>query len=156
MPVATMIILIVLAAVLFEDVIRRRARSTGWLAFSSWVVAGFLSALATISFAIGLLVLPFALLAIVGASRRSVWPAGLGFISGASLIGVLVSASNFEEESSPDYYSWLTVGLVIAAASARRSLPHDRPVDRRRPYVRAVGHKRVHAHDAGNEWLPPL
>ena len=81
-------------------------------------VAGFLSALATISFAIGLLVLPFALLAIVGASRRSVWPAGLGFISGASLIGVLVSASNFEEESSPDYYSWLTVGLVIAAASA--------------------------------------
>lgn len=118
MPVTAIIILIVLAVVLFEAVGRRRAPRTGWLVFGSWAVAGFLSALATISFAIGLLVLPFALFAIIGASRFSVWPAGLGFISGASLIGVLVSALNFGEESSPHYYSWLIVGFVIAAASA--------------------------------------
>jgi hypothetical protein len=37
-----------------------------------------------------------------------------------------------------------------------RSDEREVMLDRRRPYVRAVGHKRVHAHDAGNEWLPPL
>jgi peptidoglycan/LPS O-acetylase OafA/YrhL len=74
--------------------------------------------LATISFAIGLLVLPVALLAIVGASRLSVWPASLGFISGASLIGPLVSAVSIGEDSSPDYYDWLIVGSIIAAAAA--------------------------------------
>ena len=134
MPVTTIIITIVVAAVLFEAVVRRRARRTGWLAFSCWAVAGFLSAFATISFAVGLLVLPVALLAIVGASRLSVWPAGLGFISGASLIGVLVSALNFGDESSPDYYSWLIVGFVIAAASAAAFVAADRP--KRSPRIR--------------------
>jgi hypothetical protein len=116
-PVTTLIILIVLTAVLFEAITRRRPHSAGWLAFGCWLVAGFLSALATISFAIGPLVLPFALLAIFGASRLSVWPSIFGFIGGAGLIGVLVSALNFGEESSPDYYDWLIVGSGIAAAS---------------------------------------
>ena len=117
MPVTAIIILIVLAAILVEAVLGGRAPRAGWLAFISWMIAGFLSAFGTISFAIGLLVLPFALLAVVGASRLSVWPAGLGFIGGAGLIGVLVSALNFGEQSSPDYYSWLVAGSVIAAAS---------------------------------------
>jgi hypothetical protein len=118
MPVTTIVILIVLVMVVVDARARARGHGAGWLAFSSWCVAGFLSALATISLAIGLLVLPLALLAIVGASRLSVWPSGLGFTSGAGLIGVLVSALNLGEGSSPDYYEWLIVGFVISASSA--------------------------------------
>lgn len=118
MPVTTIVILIALAVVLVEALVRRRGRGTGWLAFSCWGVAGFLSALATVSFAIGLLVLPLALLAIVGASRLSIWPAGLGFFSGAGLIGVLVSALNVGEESSPDFHGWLIAGVVVTGTSA--------------------------------------
>ena len=118
MPVTTIVILIALAVGLVEALVRKRGRGSGWVAFSSWGVAGFLSALATVSVAIGLLELPLALLAIVGAARLAVWPAGLGFVSGAGLIGVLVSALNVGEASSPDFHGWLVAGLIITAASA--------------------------------------
>jgi len=70
-----------------------------------------------VSFAIGLLVLPFAVLAILVASRFAVWPAVIGFVGGAGLVGVLVAALNAGERDSPAYGSWLVVGSALAAAS---------------------------------------
>ena len=106
-----------LSTVLIEPLVRRRERNARWIAFSCWALSGFLSALAAISFAIGLLVLPLALIAIVGASRLSVWPAGLGFISGAGLIGVFVSVMSLDDESGHAYNSWLIISLITIAAS---------------------------------------
>jgi CBS-domain-containing membrane protein len=104
-PVTTLLIVWLLLVVAIETVVRRRRDRSGWGAFSGWVLAGFLSGFATISFAIGLLVLPFAAIAIVVVSRFGVWPAFLGFAGGAGLVGVLVSVLNFGEPSGPDYYS---------------------------------------------------
>ena len=117
MPIPTILIVIVLAVVLVEDLIRRRRPPARWAAFAAWLVAGFLSGLSTISFAIGLLVLPFALVAIVAASRLSFWPTAVGFTAGVGLVGLLVAALNFGEPSSPDLYGWLAAGAVMTAAS---------------------------------------
>ncbi len=66
MPVTTAVLLIVLALA----VTRRRepAGPRRTVAFAAWVAAGFLGALATISFAIGLLILPLAVAVVVGAA----------------------------------------------------------------------------------------
>jgi hypothetical protein len=117
MPVTTIVVVLLLLAVGIEAIVRQRRGVSGWASFAGWALAGFLSGLATISFAIGLLVLPFAAIAIIAVSRFAVWPAFLGFVGGAGLVGVLVSALNFGEPSSPDYYSWLATGLALAAAS---------------------------------------
>jgi hypothetical protein len=118
LPVTTIIILAALAAVaILAAPWHRQERRDGWLTFGVWAAAGFFSAFATISFALGLLVLPVALVAIFGASRLSLWPAGLGFVAGIGLMCVLVSALNVGESGGPDPYSWLIVGVVLSAAS---------------------------------------
>jgi hypothetical protein len=116
-PVPTVIILIALGAVTIKAMVSRHSRYVGWWAFVSWAAAGLLAGISTISF-IGILLWPFAVGAIVGASRLSVWPSGLGFVCGVGLVGVLVAALNFGESSSPSYYSWLVVGVVTAVAAA--------------------------------------
>ena len=117
MPVPTVIILTALGAVIVEAMVNRRSRYVGWWAFVTWAAAGLLAGISTISF-IGVLLWPFAVGTIVGASRLSMWPSGLGFVCGVGLVGVLVAALNFGEGSSPSYYSWLVVGAVIAVAAA--------------------------------------
>ena len=116
MPVTTIVISIVLGAVLVQALRRRRVDSR-WATFAGWVLAGFLSGLSSISFAIGLLVLPFALVAIVVASRVSAWPAGLGFVGGIGLVGILVAVLSFGEQSGPDHDRWLLFGVVLTAVS---------------------------------------
>jgi hypothetical protein len=114
-PVTTLVIALVLAAVIVES---SRRRGRGWGAFLGWCGAGLLSALATISFAIGIFVLPFAVVAIAIASRFGLWPAALGFLGGVGLVGPLVSALNVGERDSSSYYGWLAVGSVLTLASA--------------------------------------
>jgi hypothetical protein len=117
MPIPAMIILFALAAVTIATPLRGSSRHVGWWAFTAWAVAGFLSGISTISF-IGVLLWPFALAAILGAARLSVWPPALGFLCGTGLVGVLVFALNVGEgSSSRSYYSWLLGGCSIAAAA---------------------------------------
>lgn len=118
MPVTTIVIALVLAAVVGDAVVRGERGRPGWGAFAGWLVAGFLSGLATISFAIGLLVLPLAVVAIAVSSRFGVWPAIGGFAGGAGLVGVLVWALNVGESDSPSYTSWLAGGAALALAAA--------------------------------------
>jgi hypothetical protein len=115
--VTTLFLAWLLLVVAIETLVRRRHGRSGWVSFGGWALAGFLSGFSTISFAIGLLVLPFAAAAIVVVSRFAVWPGVVGFVGGAGLVGVLVSALNFGEPSGPDYLSWLAVGGTLAAAS---------------------------------------
>jgi hypothetical protein len=93
----------------------RRPDST-WPGFAAWTLAGFLSAFASISLGIGLLVLPFAVVAIVAAARVGVRPA-VGFIAGAGLVGVLVWSLNVGDRESADYSGWLGGGVALALAS---------------------------------------
>ena len=139
MPVTTVVIVIVLALVLLEELLRRRSRPARWTAFAAWLVAGFLSALSTISVAIGLLVLPFALVAIVAASRLSTWPTAIGFVGGVGLVGILVSALNFGEPSSPDYDSWLVVGAVMTASSVAAFVAARSRGNRKRRQIATTG-----------------
>jgi hypothetical protein len=118
LPVTTILILIVLAVVAIEAAAHKGQSRVGWIAFGVWAAAGFLSALATSSFALGLLVLPIALVAIVGASRVSVWPSALGFFAGIGVFGLLVASLNIGEGRSSDYYGWLALGIVLVGAAA--------------------------------------
>lgn len=100
MPVPTVIILIALGVVTVEAMVRGHSRYVSWWAFVTWAAAGLLAGISTISF-IGVLLWPFAVGAIVAASRLSAWPSALGFVCGVGLVGVLVAALNFGESSSP-------------------------------------------------------
>lgn len=114
MPIPAVVVALVLAAVIVT--VGGRPGAT-WGSFAAWTLAGFLSTLASISFAIGLLVLPLAVVAIAVASRLGVWPGVLGFVAGAGLVGVLVWALNVGEGDGPSYTSWLAAGLALALAS---------------------------------------
>lgn len=73
-------------------------------AFAAWVFAGFLGAFATISFAIGLLILPLALVAIVGAAALATRAEVLGLMPGIGAMCLLVVALDIGE--GPTAYSW--------------------------------------------------
>ncbi len=89
--------------------------ASGWRWFAAWALAGALSALAFVSmFSIGLLILPFAGLAIFLTARRSPnGPEILGAVTGAGLIGLVVwLLSQGEWDATP----WLVGGVALTAA----------------------------------------
>jgi uncharacterized membrane protein HdeD (DUF308 family) len=118
MPVTTVVIVFVLASVGFEALTRRRRLRAGWPWFAAWAVAGFLSTFATVSFAIGLLVLPFAVAAVVAVSRAAIWPESLGFGAGVGVAAMVVAALNLGEPQADAYVLWLLAGVALLAASS--------------------------------------
>jgi hypothetical protein len=116
-PVPTVIILFAVGAVIVEAMASRRSRHVGWWAFAGWAAAGLLAGLSTISF-VGVLLWSLAVAAIVGASRLSTWPSGLGFVGGVGLVCVLVAALDVGVGSSASYSGWAVLGAVMAVAAA--------------------------------------
>jgi hypothetical protein len=89
--------------------------ATGWGWFAAWAFAGALSALAFVSlFSIGILIAPFAAVAIFLAARRSPdGPEILGIVTGAGLIGLVVwILSRGEWDATP----WLVGGVALTAS----------------------------------------
>jgi hypothetical protein len=129
MPVTTMALLIVLPLAIMTR--REPPPPRRRFAFAAWVVAGFLGAFATISFAIGLLILPLALAAIVGAAALATRAEVLGLMPGIGAMCLLVVALDIGE--GPTAYSWLASGLalvgggVAAYSLARRHFSASRP-----------------------------
>ena len=90
-------------------------RREGWLVFAAWVLAGALVVFSLLGAAsIGLLILPFAGLAIFLTARRSPnGPEILGAVTGAGLIGLVVwLLSQGEWDATP----WLVGGVALTAA----------------------------------------
>jgi hypothetical protein len=115
MSTPAFVVLVLLAAVFARSAGRARRRRSGWGVFLAWVLAGFLSAFASVSFAIGLLVLPLAVVAIVAASRLAVWPEVSGFVGGVGLAAVLIALLSLGE---PDGYgAWFALGVASAVAA---------------------------------------
>jgi hypothetical protein len=123
MPVTTMVLLIVLAVAVMTQ--REPPPTRRRIAFAAWVVAGFLGAFATISFAIGLLILPLALAAIVGAAVLATRAEVLGLLPGIGAMCLLVVALDIDEGRIAD--SWLASGLaLVAGGGAAYSLARRR------------------------------
>jgi hypothetical protein len=113
-PVTTTVLLLVLMGVLVEAAVVRRRRRTGWAWFWAWLPAGFLAALATLSFAIGLLVVPVAVVAILAAARFASGAETLGLLPGVGLTCFLVAAVGADDEGRA--LEWWLAGAAFAAA----------------------------------------
>ena len=92
----------------------RRRRRSGWAWFWAWLPAGFLGALATLSFAIGLLVLPVAVVAVVAAARFASSAETLGLLPGIGIACILVAALGADDEARA--LPWWFAGWAFAAA----------------------------------------
>jgi hypothetical protein len=112
MPVTTVVLVIVLAAA-----VAPRREPTGGrrhVAFAAWVVAGFLGAFATVSFAVGLLVLPFAIAAIIGAAALATRAEILGLLPGSGAMVLVVAALTVADGRAAG--SWFATGFAFVAA----------------------------------------
>jgi len=89
--------------------------ASGWGWFVAWALAGALTAFALAALlSIGILILPFAALAIFFVARRS--PSGteaFGLLTGAGLIGVVVWVRSRGEW---DATHWLVGGIALVAS----------------------------------------
>jgi hypothetical protein len=121
MSTPAFVVLVLLAVIFARSVGRARRRRSGWGVFLTWVLAGFLSAFASVSFAIGLLVLPLAVVAIVVASRLAVWPEVSGF----------VGESAWRPSSSPSSASASPTDMAPGSCSASRAPSPRRSRSRR-------------------------
>ena len=108
MPTTTLLLLIVFAAVLSTGF---HGRKTGWLWFSLWIVPGFLAAFATISFALGLLVLPFAVAAVLLVARYAKGFEMLGLLPGMSPMCFLVAY--IAAGDGRPFASWIVAGSAL-------------------------------------------
>ena len=112
-------VLLVVAAVLVATGDRQGGR--GWRWFAAWCAAG---AAFTFSFltglSIGLLVLPFAAVALIAVAVRSPHVAeSIGLVAGAGLVVLLVGALNWgADQRGADPVPWLVAGLAVTAVSA--------------------------------------
>ena len=139
MPITTLVLIAVFVSVVLGAARDGRPRRTGWRWFSLWVVPGFLAAFATLSFAVGLLVLPFAIVAVVLAARFAAGAEMLGVLPGVGAMCLLIALLNVGEASP--LTPWLLAGtalvaggiLAYAAAVARWRRPDLR--SRRSPGV---------------------
>jgi hypothetical protein len=108
---------------------------TGWWRFTAWVFAGALTFFAFLTgLSIGLFVLPFAVIALWLAARRSrIWPEILGLVGGIGVIGFVIAAVNHDgsgcRTSEEDGFTtvtcggldpmpWLVSGLLLVAAAS--------------------------------------
>ena len=113
MPVTTLVLIVVFAIVAIVTARNGRRRRTGWRWFSLWMVPGFLSAFATLSFAIGLLVLPFAVAALVLAARLSAGAEMLGLLPGVGAMCFLIAALNVGESMA--IAGWIAAAVAFVA-----------------------------------------
>lgn len=79
-------------------------RWRGWKAFVAWSLAGGLLVFSVLTgFSIGLLVLPFALAAVlVTAKRASAWPEAIGVVAGAGVVSLVVAFLSRDYEPCPE------------------------------------------------------
>lgn len=118
MPVTTLVLIAVFVAVVVVTARDGPPRRTGWPWFSLWILPGFLAAFATVSFALGLLVLPFAVVAIAFAARFAAGAEMLGVLPGIGVMCFLIAALNVREGAP--LASWLIAGsaLVVGGVGA--------------------------------------
>jgi hypothetical protein len=108
MPLPAVVCLVALVAGALAG--RGRPPATGWPAFGLWAGAGALACLASISFALGLFLMPFAAVALFLVARRRPGPAALGAVAGAGAVVLAVGAL-----VGP---GWVAAGAVAVAAGA--------------------------------------
>lgn len=113
-PVTTVVLVAVLISLILVAATDGRRRRHGWPWFWLWALPGFLAAFSTLSFAIGLLVLPFALVALVGISQFSAGAEMLGLLPGIGLMNLLIAALNVGEGTT--IWTWSAAGVVFVAA----------------------------------------
>lgn len=113
-PVTTIVLVAVFIPLILVTATDGRRRRGGWAWFALWAIPGFLAAFSTLSFAIGLLVLPFAVVATVGVSRFSAGAEMLGLLPGIGLMSLLIAALNIGEGST--LWTWSVAGIAFVAA----------------------------------------
>lgn len=116
MPVTGVILVAALAVVVILGIWREPGPHGGWIWFCLWALPGFLAALSVLSFAIGLLVLPVALISIVAAARFASGAETLGFLPGIGAMCVLVGVPGVADDTATR--SWFLAGAVFAVAGA--------------------------------------
>lgn len=100
---------------------RDRVGGRGWLWFAAWSVAGTLFTFSFLTgLSIGLLVLPLAAAALFAAAALAPHLAeSSGFVAGAGVTALIVSAANWgEAQSGVEPMPWLIAGLALIAAAA--------------------------------------
>lgn len=115
-PTTTIVLLAVFAAGLIQATRDGRHRRSGWRWFGVWALTGFLAAFATLSFAIGLLILPLAVVALAVSFRFATGAEMLGLVGGVGAMCVLIGALNVDEGTQVRW--WFGVGTVLVAAAA--------------------------------------
>jgi len=111
-PVTGVILLVVLGVVILLAIRRDPGPHGGWPWFVLWAVPGFLAALSVLSFAIGLLVLPVALISIAATARFASGAETLGLLPGIGAMCVLVDVLGTATGS------WSLAGAAFAVAGA--------------------------------------
>jgi hypothetical protein len=112
-PVTTVVLLVVLALALRtpREPLTARGRS---LAFAAWAAAGVLGAFATLSFALGLLVLPLAVCAVLVAAWQATRAEVLGLLVGVGVMCLVVAAAGAGGEGVA--WDWAVAGVAVGGA----------------------------------------
>lgn len=114
MPLTTLVLIAVIVGVVLASRRDSRQARTGWRWFALWILPGFLAAFSTLSFAIGLLLLPLAVAAVVLAARVAMGAEMLGLLPGIGAMCFLIALLNVGEDTS--VISWLVAGAAFTLA----------------------------------------